>query len=234
MSKTCAVIRHVLFEDLGSFEQPITEAGFAIRYFEAGVDDLTPAADADLTVILGGPIGAYESGRYPFLDAELNIIKKRIQIKRPMIGICLGAQLIAYACGARVYPGANGKEIGWQPLILTAEGKESIVAPLGDSEAQILHWHGDTFDLPEEATLLAGSRQYPHQIYSIRNSVLAFQCHPEADPAKIEQWLIGHACELAQAGIDLTRLRRDTLRYGPDLVTRGQKVITTWLASLYN
>jgi hypothetical protein len=118
--KTVFAIRHVAFEDLDSFAPTLMERGYTIRYLEAGQDDLAaldPLA-GDLWVVLGGPIGVYEEEAYPFIRDELRLLQARLEAGRPTLGICLGAQLIASALGARVYPGGR-KEIGWKPLALT-------------------------------------------------------------------------------------------------------------------
>ena len=151
-------------------------------------------AAADLLVVLGGPIGAYEEELYPFLADELRVIERRLAAGRPVLGICLGSQLMARALGARVYPG-TGKEIGWAPLQLTAAGRDSCLAPLGGG-APVLHWHGDTFDLPKGASLLASTPRYKNQAFAWQRHGLALQCHIEATAAGLERWYIGHACEI--------------------------------------
>src|SRR6201999_289627 len=107
--------------------------------------DVDPV-ESDLLVVLGGPIGAYEEDRYPFLTAELTLIGARLKAGRPTLGICLGAQLMARALGADVRPGA-GKEIGWAPLVLSEAGRAGPLRHLGNEP--VLHWHGDIFHLPE-------------------------------------------------------------------------------------
>src|SRR6202000_2036621 len=108
-----------------------------------------------------GPIGAYEDEDYPFLKAEMTLIKGQIDDGKPVLGICLGAQLMARAMGARVYPG-RAKEIGWKKLTLTEAGEETL-APLKD--VAVLHWHGDTFDLPAGAANLARTDFCDHQAF---------------------------------------------------------------------
>ena len=116
LPKTVYAIQHLAFEDLGSLEDIFYQLGFRVRYFEAGVDDLKPALNYEgLTIILGGPIGVYETEDYPFLIEEIEGLKQRLNANKPTIGICLGAQLIAHALGAKVYAG-HQKEIGWSPL----------------------------------------------------------------------------------------------------------------------
>ena len=133
-------------------------------------------------------------------------------MRRRTLGICLGAQLIAAARGERVYPSPGGVEIGFGPLDLTAAG---AAAPLGEvAGTPVLHWHGDTFDLPGDAELLASTPACANQAFAIDDHVLALQFHVEADPARIEQWLIGHSHELVSGGHDIAKIRDDAARYG--------------------
>jgi len=140
--------------------------------------------------------------------------------------------MLANILGARVYPGPV-KELGWMPLILTAEGCASVVAPLGAAGVSMLHWHGDTFDLPGGAKLLASTRGVENQIFQWEEHVLAFQCHPEIEPDEIESWLIGHAAEIsATPGVAVAQLREDTARFGPALAGPARQVFTSWLGSV--
>ncbi len=231
--RRCVTVIHVAFEDLGTWEAEIGSAGYSVEYLQAGTDSLDAAADADLTVVLGGPIGVYEKEAYPFLKDELKVLQRRIANNLPVVGICLGAQLIAAAAGARVYSGDRGKELGWMPVSLTDAGRYAATASLAEENGVVLHWHGDTFDLPRGATLLASTERYPHQAFSLGDTVLAFQFHPEIDPATFERWLIGHTVEItATRGVSVPQLRADAKRYGPGLVDRGRTLIRSWLASL--
>jgi GMP synthase (glutamine-hydrolysing) len=228
MIKTVLAIRHIAFESLAAFETPLQEAGYAIRYVDIGIDAL-PDAEPDLLAVLGGPIGVYENDIYPFLDNEIALIAARLAARKPILGLCLGAQLMARALGARVYPGP-AKEIGWKPLILTAEG-EGLLAPL--KNLPVLHWHGDTFDLPPGAINLAKTDICAHQAFSIGDHALGFQCHPEADGVGFERWLIGHACEIAATpGVSVPALRANTARYAAAAAKAGQAVLRGWLAKL--
>jgi len=230
-ARSVLAVRHVHFEDLGAFETELKAAGYAPSYIEAGIDDLSaidPGA-ADLLVVLGGPIGAYEEDRYPFLKPELELIERRLKMGRPMLGICLGAQLMARALGAKVRPGP-AKEIGWAPLELTEEGGSGPLRHLGAEP--VLHWHGDMFELPEGAMCLASTRLCPNQAFALGPSVLGCQFHPEADGRGLERWLIGHAVELADSGLSPAVLRRETQQFAPAAAERGKRMIAEWLSGL--
>jgi GMP synthase (glutamine-hydrolysing) len=227
MMKTLLAIRHVAFEDLGGFECPLVEAGYTIRYGDMGEGAVADFGDPDLLVVLGGPIGAYEDDLYPWLKDEIAIIARRLKGQKPVLGICLGAQLMARALGARVYPGP-AKEIGWKPLKPAPDG---LLAPLAGHP--VLHWHGDTFDLPDGATHLASTDVCRNQAFSLGRHGLAFQFHPEAQEQGFEHWLIGHACEIAATpGVTVNGLRADTARLAAPALAKGQQVLRDWLAQL--
>jgi GMP synthase (glutamine-hydrolysing) len=207
-------IRHVPFEDLDGFAAALEARGYRIGYREAPIDDLgaPDLAAADLLVVLGGPIGAYEDGAYPFLKAELALIERRLARERPVLGICLGAQLMARALGARVFPG-HAKEIGWGPLELTPAGRESCLGRLAAGTA-VLHWHGDTFDLPAGAQHLAATRHYRNQAFACGRHGLALQFHLEATAAGLERWYAAAA------------------RHAAPLLPDAQAVLGAWLEGL--
>lgn len=224
-------IRHAEFEDCGTLTDVLQARGFEIRYVDAGRDDLSDvdAVAPELIVGLGGPASVYDAPDHPWIADELKLFERRLRAGKPLLAICFGAQMLSQALGARVYA-APVKELGWKPLELTREGEDSFVRPLGPRHTSMLHWHGDIFDLPQGAVLLASTRAAPHQIYRYGDSVLAFQCHPEIRVSEMESWLIGYADEVAAAtGTSAEELRADTLRYGPALARQACIVFESWL-----
>lgn len=226
---TVIAIRHVSFEDLGVFADPLSARGLDIRYLDAGLDDIASvdALSPALLVVLGGPVGAYEEAQYPFLADTLRLTRTRLTAGRPVLGLCLGAQIMARALDARVYPGTAGKEIGWGPVTLSEDGRRGPLAALAG--VPVLHWHGDTFDLPDGAVRLASTPAYENQAFALGAHALGLQFHAEVDSAGFERWLIGHACEIAAAERSPAALRADTRRYAAAAASAGRALLTAWL-----
>ncbi len=230
--RSAVAITHVPIEDPGSLSEVLRERGFAIQMLDAcsadrqALEDLNP----DLLVVMGGPIGAYESEVYPFLTGEIALLRRRLQARLPTLGICLGAQLMAAALEAAVYPGRSGKELGWAPLtagrdVTACPALAELLAP----GVNLLHWHGDTFDLPSGAMHLAATAQYPNQAFALGARVLALQFHAEVQAATLERWFVGHACELAAARINVPQLRADSIRHTPLLQQAARRFWGRWL-----
>jgi GMP synthase (glutamine-hydrolysing) len=213
MLRTAVAIRHVHFEDLGVFEAVLAGVGYKTHYHDIGVRDLwtIDPLKTDL-VMLGAPVGVYEADDYPFLAEQRKFLTTRLAAGRPTFGICLGAQQIAASLGANV-ASTGVKEIGFSPLSLTEKGQKSPLRHLAD--VPVLHWHGDAFDIPEGALHLASKARCRHQAFAIGANIMGVQFHPEADAcAGLERWLVGHATELAAAGI-----RPQAMCTGPPLPT---------------
>jgi GMP synthase (glutamine-hydrolysing) len=229
------VLSHLAFEDLGSLEAPLRERGFEIESVVAATArfPLRQAGSCDLLVVLGGPIGVYDQQDYPFLKDEIACIAGRLAARKPILGICLGAQLMAAALGARVYPGQNGAEIGWFP-IQAASGSNSPewFSPLLASGLSLFHWHGDTFDLPPGALHLAKTERYANQAFAIGDYALALQFHPEVSAAGLESWYVGHACELNHAGIAAASLRSSAREHGAALEAAAARFWKLWIDTI--
>ena len=228
-------IRHVAFEDLGNLADVLHQNGFDVAYMEAGLDDLgqIDALEPDVLAVLGGPIGAYEEDIYPFLLDELRLLERRLTAGLPTIGICLGAQLMARALGAKVYPGP-AKELGWAPLRLTEQGRHAPMRHLSADRTAVLHWHGDTFDVPQGAIHLAATPVYVNQAFAWGKRGLAIQFHPEVTARSIERWLIGHACEIGTTPeVSVFQLRQNTRRYAADLQVQAMQFWQAWLDAAF-
>ncbi len=219
------VIQHLPFEDTGVFGDVLADANIHCERVDAPRDDLAPARDADLTVILGGPISANDVRRFPFLKTELDLIEHRLAQAKPTLGVCLGAQLIAKALGAAIRPLAQ-KEIGWSALEPTAAGTGS---PLACLTTPVLHWHGETFDLPDGTENLARTDLCPNQAFAVGGHTLALQFHAEVREESLAQWLVGHIVELDRANISLEALRRDAGRWGSQNEASGKRMLRQWL-----
>ena len=234
--KTVNVIRHLAFEDLASFESVLEINGYRINYIEAAdfslnLEDLSQldSLSDELLVILGGPISVNDAALFPFIEAEINMLRKRLKQDKPTLGICLGAQLIARALGANIYAGKE-KEIGWSRLSLTISGEQSALRFLGEEHCSMLHWHGETFDLPEKAVLLASSQAYKNQAFSYGDKVLALQFHPEITQHSMEKWFIGHIGEIMQTdAVSVEKLRDDTRQYANQLEVQSELFFNSWL-----
>jgi GMP synthase (glutamine-hydrolysing) len=184
------VFQHVPFEPLGSLDRAFKSAGFRIRYVNF---DRRPDQTADLDryhglVILGGPMAADQTDRYPHLDYERDMIEGAIRLGLPLLGICLGAQLIASAIGGRTLRG-GAPEFGWVQVEPTAAGKaDPLIGKLQDGEP-IFQWHADTFTLPADAVHLAQSENCRYQAFRYGDSAYGLQFHLEANRPLIERWL---------------------------------------------
>ncbi|MCC6202038.1 MAG: gamma-glutamyl-gamma-aminobutyrate hydrolase family protein [Gammaproteobacteria bacterium] len=193
-------LQHVPFEGLGSIEPWAEQAGATLRCGRMYANDALPAGNEfDGLIVVGGPMGVHDHADYPWLRGEIEFIARTIAAGKPVLGICLGAQLIAAAQGAKVYRNPE-REIGWLPLLPGADYARSPVAFLADDAARLVfHWHGDTFDLPRGALHLAATEGCRNQIYLLEGRVLGLQCHLETTRASA-QALIEHCGSDLQPG----------------------------------
>ena len=186
--KSVLVFRHVKHEGLGTLADALSRAGLTFHYRDIVKNPLplpSPAAIAGL-IVLGGPMGVYEGDQYPFLRKETAYIKRVLSAKKPLLGICLGAQLIAQALGARVFPGPH-KEFGWHRVQLTPEGKRDPFFKESPPTPWVFQWHGDTFTLPKGAELLATGPRCRHQAFRYGSGVYGLQFHLEVNKTMIQE-----------------------------------------------
>ena len=221
------VIRHVCFEGVGTIGGELARLGLAFDYLSPSEQPLTNAFDARLLVVMGGPISANDVDRFPFLNDEIDLIRYRIENRLPTLGICLGAQLIAKAMGATVAPMVDA-EIGWESLDLTGAGQTS---PLKHLASPVLHWHGETFDLPAGFLSLAATQKCRHQAFAVEHHTLALQFHIEVTGTQLEHWLVGHVHELDRNGISVPKLREDARRFAESATVEGSRLLRGWLAA---
>jgi len=234
MAKHWLVVRHVEHEHLGSLASALDAQAIEHRYLDIFRDGALPvtAADLDGLIIMGGPMGVYEQDAYAFVRPELHLIRQAIDAGLPVVGICLGAQMIAAALGSRVF--ASGKkEIGWYPLRSVA-AQDGFAGALPEAFMGF-HWHGDTFDLPPGAVRLFESDLFPQQGFRWRNNVLALQFHFEVNRQMIGEWLADDGCRKEIAGVpglSAAKILSDTEAHCASLEKLSEKYFTNILQQL--
>ncbi len=230
--KRALIIRHVPYEGVAGFREPIEAAGYHVDRIDVA-DPAFATLDLrqpDLLIMMGGPMGVYEQERYPWIGCQLRRLALRLDADRPTLGVCFGAQMIAAALGARVYPGPT-KEIGFHPVTVHAGSADNPLRHL--AEVPVLHWHGDTFTLPEEAELLASSHLYDHQAFRRGANLLALQFHAEmGEDERFDAWIEQGPEAMIEAGAEETALRAAHDKLGPGAVAAGRAMIAQWLGGL--
>jgi GMP synthase-like glutamine amidotransferase len=208
------ILKNIATEGPGTIEPFLRDNGISYRTIEMSGDyaSLDREADmADILVIMGGPMSVSESDIYPYIVRETDLAGEFIRKGKKVLGICLGAQIMAKALGARVFAGPQ-KEIGWYDIVLTEGGvrdplmKRLAMQPRGNvacNKFRVFHWHGETFDMPEGAEWLAKSDLYPHQSFRYGAGAYAFQFHIEVTKDMIYEWLRNEP-------VDHDALKRDT------------------------
>jgi len=190
MDKKALILQHVAGEGPGLLEGILREKGWAwdVTHLYRSQPLPKDLRDIGLLLIMGGPMNVDEEDRFPFLKTEVSLIRMALPHGLPMLGICLGAQLMAKAAGARVYQGPE-KEIGWYEVQLTEEGRHDPFLSCFPPIFPVFQWHGDTFDLPPDALPLVSSGAYANQAFRIGNRAYGLQFHLEITNRMIESWL---------------------------------------------
>jgi len=234
MIQNATIFRHSIPDSSGTIGQVLRARDIDVTLVDSFFEPLNhfDPLQTDLLVVLGGACGVYQSELYPFLKDELHIIERRLAAGRPVLGICLGAQLMAAALGERVYKGDSGPEIGWSELTLTSEGANTPARHFSADRTRVMQWHGDTFDLPQGARLLATGTQYAHQIFDWGPAALAFQCHIEITPYLLENWFVGAAGAVYDGRVDLPALRAQSAQWADIMKAQTEVFLGEWLDQL--
>ncbi len=224
------VLQHEPCEPLGFFEGLFSKKGVECVYCRLYDEE----APVDLDgyhglVAMGGPMNVYQEKEYPFLSGDDRLIKEALKRKKPVLGICLGAQLMAKALGAKVYKGRE-KEIGWYTVKLTEEGRKDPIFGGFEQEFTVFQWHGDTFDIPNGAIHLAGSSLFSNQAFRIGNSY-ALQFHLEVTADMIRDWLDEYREEVKslKGKVDPKKILSDTDKYIGGLNALAEKFVNGFL-----
>ena len=232
------VLQHVAHEGPALIAELAAERGWPVTVIHSGAGEAVPTdlPAGTALVVMGGPMGVGDLAdpRYPFLAAEVALLRTLLQRDHPILGICLGAQLIAHAAGARVYPnehlGQRVREVGWGPVDVLVPN-DPVLAGL-DSQVVVLHWHGDTFDLPSGAIHLASTPLCRHQMFRLGRAY-ALQFHAEVDPTIVARWadLDADYVRLANGPDGVPHLLAETERCWPLAAAAGRTLVGNLLGS---
>jgi GMP synthase (glutamine-hydrolysing) len=233
MDRRVVVLQHVRCETLGLIEKVLADARVTPQYVRtfAGESVPTEMREAAGLIVMGGPMGVYEHARYPHLRDEMRLIQRALHEDKPVLGVCLGSQLLAAALGAEVKPGAR-KEIGWCPLALSSDAATDPLWSGIESPFMAYHWHGDVFDLPRGAVALASSELTACQAFRYGTHAYGFLFHMEVTDAIIGDMVAAFADELASAGIVGDAIRAGARQHLTALQGIGRRVFGRWAQCL--
>jgi GMP synthase-like glutamine amidotransferase len=209
---TCLVVQHVPPEGPYAIGQALERAGVAVDVRAVGAGDALPSdlTDIDGLVVMGGPMSAGSDEEFPTRGAELDLLADGLDRGVPVLGVCLGAQLLALAAGGTVYRGVTGPEIGWAPVALTVEAEDDALLGGLPEELTVLHWHGDTFDPPDGAVPLATNARYRNQAFRSGPRAWGLQFHLEVDGSAVAAFVDAFGADAARAGSSPPSILADT------------------------
>jgi len=227
--KQVIVLQHLADEGLGTIAEALDGWGISaltIRIFDG---EKVPARieKADGLIVLGGPVGVYEAAAYPYLSDEIDLIKDALNENKPVLGICLGSQLIAAALGAKVYKSGR-QEIGWRLVKSSAAARNDLLWNAVENQFTAFHWHGDVFELPDGAVSLASSSLTEHQAFRYGKNAYGILFHPEATREIIFSMTGDFADEAEQAGIAPAKILADTEKHLSTFKATADKILSGW------
>lgn len=212
MKRKVFALQHIACEGMGIIEEVLQNRNISYCYIRLDQGEALPTPEeitGNALIILGGPMNVYEEGRYSYLKEETELIRHGLDVGIPMIGICLGAQMIAKAAGARVFAG-KAKEIGWYPIYTeSVDGGDALFNQI-NSDIRVFQWHGDTFYLPKGAENLASSALFARQAFRLNDNVYALQFHLEVTKEMILEWMKEYEKEIKIEGVNVQKLHRNT------------------------
>lgn len=222
-------MQHARCETLGTFADALDAEGLCFKYVRLFEGETVPKEmdGSAALVILGGPMGVYEEGRYPFLRQEIRLIQKALQQERPVFGICLGSQLLAAALGAKVTKG-RAREIGWHEVRLTEAAMSDPLWAGMEPSFSAYHWHGDIFELPSGAVSLASSHLTEHQAFRWGRHAYGLLFHIETTEKIIEEMVKTFDDELRAIGMDGLEVIGKAKEHLPRLRGIGRIVFQRW------
>jgi GMP synthase-like glutamine amidotransferase len=234
-NRRLVILQHAPHEGPSRVRSAFERAGFTCDVLRLDLGTPVPESieGMDALLVLGGSMGVgdLDDPRFPFLGPEIALLERAIERDFPTLGICLGSQLLARAAGANVYPNKPGhslvREVGWGAVHFTRNAREEPVLEGLDTAEVMLHWHGDTFDLPRGATLLASTLHCPHQMFRLKNRIFGVQFHPEVDESDIVRWVEEDAeyVDGALGAGGAARIVLETKRYMARFRERGDRML---------
>ena len=228
-SGTVLVVQHVACETLGTIEYALRAQRLTHRYVRVHEGDPIPsrANDSCGLIVLGGPMSVYESDRWPHLVQEMRLIESALADHRPVLGVCLGSQLLAQVLGSKVSAGPS-TEIGWHRVRLSESGRRDPLWAGASVEFQGFHWHGDVFDVPPDCESLASSDLTACQAFRSGTSAYGILFHMEVTESLIVLLAVIFPDELAQVGGNIGELRRGAREHLPVLSSVGERFFGGW------
>jgi len=201
--KPVLMIQHAQHEHPAALRRALESQGIGTLWIHPYSGEIYPNAhEVGGVISMGGQMGANDEADFPWIKSEIELLQSAVNLSLPVVGICLGAQMLARALGGRVERLDNA-EVGWFPIQLNEEGKNDPIVGAAGSNPTVYHWHNDTFHLPEGATLLASSKACARQAYRIGTNIYGFQFHPEADHQLVLEWL-----SIDGTDVDLSQVRK--------------------------